>query len=368
MKSVFIILFSSLFLYNAAVSAAPVPLNKEHWQFSDQHAAFVQYQGRPSIKVFDRAKVVFTGETFHNGVIEFDIRIREKRGFPGVHFRENGKGNSEVFYLRPDASGTTSANQYTPSFNDVFAWQLYTGGRYGAAVNYRYDDWNRVKLVISGKKMDVYINSRQPVLHIDNLAHGDIAGGISFQGSLDDYYLSNISISHTETVTTQGRAVDLKPLPENLVTAFDVAARPVASAEVEARAMLAPGLVKHQQWKKVAVNELGMANLARIAGRKKDQNTLLARLTLSSDQARLLRLQYGFSDRLTLFVNGEAITHSDHTFKSQGDRFYGTVGLFDSAFLPLKAGKNEVIFAVSESFGGWAVMAALDNTPGVQLL
>ena len=368
MKPLFILLFICLFLYSGNTLAGAIPLDKDHWQFSQQHASFVQYQGRPSIKVSDNARVVLTGETFHNGVIDFDIKIREKRGFPGIHFRETGNGNSEVFYLRPNSSGTSAANQYTPSFNNVFAWQLYTGARYGAPVTYDYNGWNRVKLVISGKKMDVYINSREPVLHIENLAHGDIAGGISFQGSLDDYYLSNINISHADKLQTRGSALALKPLPDNLISSFDVATLPLASTEVEAKGGLDPMLVKDQQWMEVKVNELGMANLARLAGRTREKNTLLARLTLSSDQARLLRLQYGFSDRLTLFVNGRALTHSDHTFKSQDARFYGTVGLFDSVFLPLKAGKNEVIFAVSEGFGGWAVMAALDKMPGVTVI
>ncbi|WP_281557587.1 hypothetical protein [Thalassomonas sp. RHCl1] len=368
MKSFLMLVFANLLLFSGKLFAGVIPLDNQHWQFSKDQARFVDYQGRPSIKVSDRARVKLIGENFHNGVIEFDIRIRNKRGFPGIHFRESEKGNSEVFYLRPNASGTSSANQYTPSFNDIFAWQLYTGARYGAAVSYHYDNWNRVKLVVSGEKMDVYINSEKPVLHIEKLAHGDIAGGISFQGSLDDYYLSNIRISHQKQVKTRGTAVALKPLPENLVSVFSVATMAVASDDVEAKGMLEPSLINRQNWTQLPVNELGMANLARVAGRTKTENTLLVKLTLASDQARLLRLQYGFSDRLTLFVNGQALSHSDHTFKSQDDRFYGTVGLFDSVFLPLKSGQNDIVFAVTEGFGGWGLMAALEQVTGVNII
>jgi hypothetical protein len=35
--------------------------------------------------------------------------------------------------------------------------------------------------------------------------------------------------------------------------------------------------------------------------------------------------------------------------------------LFDELILPLKRGDNELWFAVSEDFGGWAVTAALPS-------
>jgi hypothetical protein len=48
------------------------------------------------------------------------------------------------------------------------------------------------------------------------------------------------------------------------------------------------------------------------------------------------------------------------TFAASRDRsFLGTVGLFDELILPLKRGDNELQFAVSEGFGGWAVVAQL---------
>jgi hypothetical protein len=46
-------------------------------------------------------------------------------------------------------------------------------------------------------------------------------------------------------------------------------------------------------------------------------------------------------------------------FLSSDRSFLGTVGLFDELILPLKRGDNELWFAVSEGFGGWAVVAQL---------
>ena len=38
-------------------------------------------------------------------------------------------------------------------------------------------------------------------------------------------------------------------------------------------------------------------------------------------------------------------------------RFLGSIGWWDSVFLPLQAGRNELVVAVSEDLGGWGVQA-----------
>jgi hypothetical protein len=42
------------------------------------------------------------------------------------------------------------------------------------------------------------------------------------------------------------------------------------------------------------------------------------------------------------------------------------VGFFDTIYLPLKAGNNEISFAISEYFGGWGVMAKFDICDDIQ--
>jgi hypothetical protein len=37
----------------------------------------------------------------------------------------------------------------------------------------------------------------------------------------------------------------------------------------------------------------------------------------------------------------------------------------DSVFLPLRKGENELLFAVSESFGGWGLIADPEAVEGV---
>jgi len=44
----------------------------------------------------------------------------------------------------------------------------------------------------------------------------------------------------------------------------------------------------------------------------------------------------------------------------------GTIGLFDRVFLPLHRGENEVLFSVTEDFGGWGIMARFDDMNGIE--
>jgi hypothetical protein len=36
--------------------------------------------------------------------------------------------------------------------------------------------------------------------------------------------------------------------------------------------------------------------------------------------------------------------------------------------VPLKKGRNDLVFAVSESFGGWGVQARFNNLDGINIL
>ncbi len=350
----------------ATANAAPVAMTPESWELSEQNASFEQHMGRDSLKLSGGVATI-KGESFKNGVIEFDIAMPDARGFAGIYFRGREGRNSEEFYLRSHLSGMPDANQYTPVFNGTNAWQLLHGPRYSAPTTYNFGTWTHVKLVVKDAKMDVYIDSEDPVLHVDSLFHGTSEGSITLTGFMNDYYYSNIDITHTDDVSLRGEAAPLPDLPENLVKGFSVGSRVVAAGAVEGKTMLDPALLEGQTWQWLEINEAGNANLARLAPRTREANTQLVRVEITADKAQLLPFKYGYSDRVSLFVNGAALAHGNNTYANRDYRYLGTIGLFETAFLPLKAGKNEVIFAVSEAFGGWGFMAAVDVPKGVSV-
>ena len=60
---------------------------------------------------------------------------------------------------------------------------------------------------------------------------------------------------------------------------------------------------------------------------------------------------------MRVFLNGRLLYAGKAGFGTRDPEFLGIVGLFDELALPLRRGPNELWFAVSETFGGWAVTA-----------
>ena len=86
-----------------------------------------------------------------------------------------------------------------------------------------------------------------------------------------------------------------------------------------------------------------------------------------SDKAQVKPLQFGFSDSVKVYFNGQLIYGGNDLFRSRDYRFLGTIGYYDTLYLPLLNGKNELIMAVSEKFGGWGVQARFADMTGISL-
>ncbi len=356
---------SLVMLLSAPLVAAQIEMDGVHWELSGENTVFTDYLGRRAIKI-DGGFAELKNTNFHNGVIEFDVAMPETRGFAGINFRRNDV-MAENFYMRSHQSGNPDANQYTPIFNNTAAWQIYYGPRYAQPTKYRFDTWMPVKLVVKGNKMDVYIDSEEPVFHVDNLLQGDTEGSIRLTGFLSEYHFSNVSITHTDDVTLVGKAEEQPELPEGLIKSFKVATKAVAGKLVEGKTMLDPSLLDGQTWVDLAVEQNGVANLSRVSARDRKDNTLLAKLSVSAEEAKTLLLKYGFSDRVTIFLNGKALVYGNDSFLSRDYRFLGTIGSHAGVFLPLKKGDNELIFAVTEAFGGWGLMAIVEDQTNVAI-
>ena len=346
-----------------SISAQDIEPDK--WELSESGAQIVNYLGRKSIELNGGVSQL-KGVEFQNGTISFDIAMQEKRGFAGVYFRWNDN-NAEYFYLRPHMSGNPDSNQYTPRFNGVSGLQLYHSPRFSAPTVYKFDQWLPVKLVIKDNKMDVYIDSDEPVLHVADLFGPKEAGNIRLAGGFQEFRFSNFKLEASDNVTTIGTPAPKAELPTALIKNFSVASTAVLGSVVEGMPELDTMLLEGQVWQNLEIDEAGVGNLAKVSGRTPEINTLFVRKILTADEAKTVRFQYGFSDRVTVFLNGQAIVYGDDRYLSRDYRHLGTIGLFDSVFLPLEAGRNELIFAVTEGFGGWGIKAAMEPVSGVRV-
>ena len=93
---------------------------------------------------------------------------------------------------------------------------------------------------------------------------------------------------------------------------------------------------------------------------------MLARVVVHADRARHVPLELGFSDRAVVHLNGMPLYRGDDSYRSRDYRFLGSIGWFDTVYLPLQAGQNELVLAISESFGGWGVQARFPDAAGLR--
>jgi len=81
---------------------------------------------------------------------------------------------------------------------------------------------------------------------------------------------------------------------------------------------------------------------------------LYARTTIPSDRDQVKKLYVGYSDDVTVFLNGRILYRGRSAQGFHDPRFLGIVNPEnDAVYVPLRKGANELLLAVSELGGGW---------------
>jgi hypothetical protein len=119
------------------------------------------------------------------------------------------------------------------------------------------------------------------------------------------------------------------------------------------------------RWSSLPVERHGVANLARAAARAGPKKVALARFEVSSASAATKMLRLGYSDIARVFVNGQLLYRGDNSQYSRDPGFLGIVGLHETLALPLRPGRNDVVFVVEENSGGWGVEAQFVDADGL---
>jgi len=89
---------------------------------------------------------------------------------------------------------------------------------------------------------------------------------------------------------------------------------------------------------------------------------LYARTTIDSDRDQVKKLEIGYSDDVSVFLNGQILYRgrSAQAFRDPG--FLGIINPEnDAVYLPLKKGRNELVLALSELGGGWGFICRLTD-------
>lgn len=347
-----------------------VPFDTGRWDTKATESRVEDHLGRQSLYLKGGTATV-AGVSFTNGWIEYDMAFGGERGFVGGIWRVQDHKNYEEFYVRPHQSGNPDANQYTPVFNGVWGWQLYHGKRFSTPVVYRSNEWVHVKILFSGPHAEIYIGDMEtPVLFVEELKRGVEAGGVGVSAlNFTRAWFSNFSYAETDAPPIQGRAAEPDPVPTGVISSWSVSDAFRESA-LDGRISLGPDDLAARRWTRLDTERSGLANLARVQGIQLRNDTVFARKVLVADGARTARLDFGFSDRIRVYLNGRLLFFGNDPVVSRDYRFLGSIGFYDALYLPLKEGENEILLAVteqSEDLGGWGVQARLDDPTGITL-
>lgn len=338
--------------------AEVIPFDSERWAVANGRVEDFLGQktlvGRADLKDIE----------FENGVIEVDVAVDGRRCFPGIAFRVQDEKNFEMFYIRPHKPKMPDALQYTPTSNGLGSWQLYNGRGFTASADFPYGEWIHIRLEVEGARARVYLEDEEsPALVVNDLRHGLSKGGVGLRAPAGgQVHFANFEI--------RGKVDrDFGPSPKfapatDMITSWQIS-QPFAVSDIDrARAPEAREL-DELEWQEVDSDKGGLVDIARYVAKKPQvPEVVLARGVIESDRDEVKRLSFGYSDEVSLFVNGELLFRGNSAFRARDEQFQGIVGLHDAVYPRLKNGSNELLLMVTETFGGWGFKCQLGPVNG----
>ncbi len=361
---------SSLALQGVAAQAAQtlsVPPDSPRWQLEGQ-AKPAEYQGRKCL-FLDGGAAVLKDFEMRDGVLDVDVATPANRGFFGFDVRIDAEGkNYEEIYLRQHKSGLPDAMQYTPVLNTGRNWQIYNGPGFTGAVDIPKDIWFHLRLEVTGAQAKLYVKDMdKPALVMNDLKSGVQKGQVALYVLTGATYFSNFEVRTTPDAPWERH---LPAMPAGTLTkwslspSYDALARnlelplsPSESAAIHWQDVEAepPGFVVIYRYREAPHPRVTFqGDFSKRLEPQPGMKVVYARTNIDSGRDQVKKLFIGYSDDVSVFLNGKILWRGR---SAQGFRDPGFLGIVnpenDAVYLPLKKGSNELMLAVSELGGGW---------------
>ncbi|MCU0224392.1 MAG: hypothetical protein MUF27_10030 [Acidobacteria bacterium] len=334
----------------AGESPSPIPFDSPRWTIVQ--GSVVEHLGRKAL-----AGSALLGDTvFGDGVIEFDIAVNGERSYPGVLFRIASRGNHERVYLRPHHANTARVPdvvQYVAAFNGIDSWQLYGGDGKTAYAELPTGRWVTVRVEVSGTQARVFLDgAERPSLEIHELQRGNSKGGLGLLGPADgSAYFSDFRFRADDTLRFDAPPAAW-PAP-GFIADWELS-QPLRGDQLDDAKPLGEQKLPPLAWRRVTALPGGLVDISRHYGRLGPGiDAVVARTRLTATAREIRRLRFGYSDAISVFVNGRPLFAGDSSYLSRDPSFPGFIGLFDHLFLPLEEGENDLTIYLYEGFGGW---------------
>ena len=353
-----------------------LPADSPRWDLQGE-AKVVDYLGRKSI-LLDGGAAILKDFELQDGTVDVDVATPAKRGFFGIQFRLADDGaNGEWIYLRQHKSGLPDAMQYTPVLNTGLNWQIYNGPGFTGAVDIPKDEWFHLRLEVAGAQAKLYVKDMEtPALVMSDLKSGIQKGQLALADLIGATYFSNFEVSTTSFNAPWER--HLPPTPPGTLTkwsispSYDALGRnlehPLSASEISAIHWQnveaePPGLVVLYRYREAPHPHVTFqSDFSTRLQPQPGMKVVYARTTIDSDRDQVKKLFIGYSDDVSVFLNGKILYRGR---SAQSFRDPGFLGIMnpenDAVYLPLKKGKNELLLAVSELGGGWGFICRLSE-------
>jgi hypothetical protein len=300
----------------------------------DIHAAqaeAVTWQGREALRL-ENGLALVPGRWTTDGSVEVLVGA-DGPAYPGVAFRVADVANFELAYAVPHVSGEWDALQYDPVFHGSNTWQVYHGPSYQRATQVPTGRWFQLKVDFCGDRAAVSADG-QPPLVVEQLAH-PAAAGLFGLWTYRPACFCDLRVS-----TCDGLEMPRGEMPsasEGSVDAWFVEGYGVVACEPN-------GAINLNRYLPIS---LGDARLTR---------------RFEMPKGGTVTFDFGFSDALSLELDGQVILSGENTFKGFADRAargYVELGM-QSLRQKLAPGTHSLAAAlrVSEPFGWGLALAA----------
>lgn len=296
-----------------------------------------------------------------DGTIDFDVAPMDGADFVAVTFRRQSFSQHENVYLRIRRSGDFMALQYAPRMGSS-TWQLYP--EFTAAVDWPENAWTHVRLQVRGSRLEVFVGDMDtPALVVPRLRHAGGVGEVGVWARINDRpqdWAAAIANLRVRPSSAPARLDPPQPPAPGFIARWSVAG-PFPAGGV---------MPDSAQWRELTAEESGLVNLSRALERQAGApQTAIARATIVSGGPRTVRLGVGYSDRIEVRLNGQPVYGASNGFDSRHPGYTGFVDTrFEHVFLDLRAGENQLEFAVTDDQAfGWGFAARLDSLEGLTL-
>jgi len=234
------------------------------------------------------------------------------------------------------------------------------------------NEWIPLRIEFSGDQVSIFAGQSNDAVLETRLRRDDDSGGLGLW-ALFGAYFSNFRYSPQ---APSAETISESEQEQGVITNWNLSK---AFRAVDVNLAEAPS-AGNVDWSQIKSEANGLVNLSRYLPEDDFRNMpddgdfdarqsaigAHAKTTITSESNQIKKLHFGYSDNVVILLNGKPIYTGKSGFQSRDPLFQGMIGYHDAVFLDLKEGENELVFAVTETFGGWGFMAKFEDVSGIK--